>query len=30
MAYTKRDIIDQAFEEIGLAGYVFDLAAAAA
>ena len=25
MAYTKRDIINQAFEEIGLAGYVFDL-----
>tara|TARA_R110000796_G_scaffold30840_1_gene82161 strand:- start:2051 stop:2536 length:486 start_codon:yes stop_codon:yes gene_type:complete len=25
MAYTKRDIVDQAFEEIGLAGYVFDL-----
>jgi hypothetical protein len=25
MAYTKRDIIEQAFEEIGLASYVFDL-----
>jgi len=25
MAYTKRDIINMAFEEIGLAGYVFDL-----
>lgn len=25
MAYTKRDIITQAFDEIGLAGYVFDL-----
>ena len=25
MAYTKRDIVDQAFEEIGLASYVFDL-----
>ncbi len=25
MAYTKRDIINQAFDEIGLAGYVFDL-----
>lgn len=25
MAYTKRDIISMAFEEIGLAGYVFDL-----
>jgi len=26
MAYTKRDIVNRAFEEIGLAGYVFDLA----
>jgi len=25
MAYTKRDIVEQAFEEIGLASYVFDL-----
>lgn len=25
MAYTKRDIINMAFEEIGLAAYVFDL-----
>jgi hypothetical protein len=25
MAYTKQDIINYAFEEIGLAGYVFDL-----
>lgn len=25
MAYTKRDIVAMAFEEIGLAGYVFDL-----
>lgn len=25
MGWTKRDIINQAFEEIGLAGYVFDL-----
>lgn len=25
MAFTKRDIINMAFEEIGLAGYVFDL-----
>lgn len=25
MAYTKRDIINRAFEEIGLASYVFDL-----
>lgn len=25
MGYTKRDIIGQAFDEIGLAGYVFDL-----
>lgn len=25
MGYTKREIIDLAFEEIGLAGYVFDL-----
>jgi hypothetical protein len=25
MGYTKRDIINQAFDEIGLAGYVFDL-----
>jgi hypothetical protein len=25
MAFTKRDIIAQAFEEIGLAGYTFDL-----
>jgi hypothetical protein len=25
MAYTKRDIINMAFEEIGLASYVFDL-----
>jgi len=25
MAYTKRDIVNQAFEEIGLASYVFDL-----
>jgi hypothetical protein len=25
MAFTKRDIITQAFEEIGLAGYTFDL-----
>tara|TARA_R110000787_G_scaffold84374_4_gene180890 strand:+ start:4502 stop:4990 length:489 start_codon:yes stop_codon:yes gene_type:complete len=25
MAYTKRDIVVQAFEEIGLAAYVFDL-----
>lgn len=27
MGWTKRDIINQAFEEIGLAGYVFDLQA---
>lgn len=26
MAYTKRDIVNRAFEEIGLAGYVYDLA----
>ena len=25
MGYTKREIIDQAFEEIGLASYTFDL-----
>ena len=25
MGWTKRDIIEQAFDEIGLAGYVFDL-----
>ena len=25
MGWTKREIINQAFEEIGLAGYVFDL-----
>lgn len=25
MAFTKRDIVNQAFEEIGLASYVFDL-----
>jgi hypothetical protein len=25
MAYTKRDIVNRAFEEIGLAAYVFDL-----
>lgn len=25
MSFTKRDIINQAFEEIGLAAYVFDL-----
>ena len=25
MAHTKRDIVNQAFEEIGLASYVFDL-----
>lgn len=25
MAFTKRDIVNMAFEEIGLAGYVFDL-----
>ena len=25
MAYTKRDIVEQAFEEIGLASYVFDM-----
>lgn len=25
MAYTKRDIVNMAFEEIGLAAYVFDL-----
>lgn len=25
MAFTKRDIINMAFEEVGLAGYVFDL-----
>lgn len=25
MSYTKRDIVEQAFEEIGLASYVFDL-----
>ena len=25
MAYTKRDIVEQAFDEIGLASYVFDL-----
>jgi hypothetical protein len=27
MAYTKRDIVNRAFEEIGLASYVFDLQA---
>lgn len=27
MAWTKRQIIEQAFEEIGLASYVFDLSA---
>ncbi len=26
MAYTKRDIVNRAFEEIGLAAYVYDLA----
>lgn len=27
MSYTKKDIINLAFEEIGLAGYIFDLQA---